>query len=154
MDAVLQVESHQSRIEGQNYLPRSAGHASFDAAQDMVGFLGCKHTLLAHTQLFIYRYSQILLLRAALNVFIPQPVLIPGLSLTQVQDPPLCLIDLHKVHMGPLLKSVQVPLDGIPSLRHVNCTTQLGVVCKLAEGAPSPTVDVTDEDTKQCWSQY
>jgi len=37
--------------------------------------------------------------------------------------------------MGPLLKLVQVPLDGIPSFWCVNCTTQLGVICKLAEGA-------------------
>jgi len=37
--------------------------------------------------------------------------------------------------MGPLLQLVQVPLDGISSFRHVNCTTQLGVVCKHAEDA-------------------
>ena len=48
--------------------------------------------------------------------------------------------------MGPLLELVQVPLDGILSLRHVNCTTQLGVVCSLAEGALNPTVYVIDED--------
>ena len=36
MDAVLQVGSHKSRVEGQNPLPRPAGHAAFDAAQDMV----------------------------------------------------------------------------------------------------------------------
>ncbi|KAK4827937.1 hypothetical protein QYF61_022552 [Mycteria americana] len=50
LDAVLQVGSHQSRVEGQNRLPRPAGHASFDAAQDMVGFLGCERTLPAYTQ--------------------------------------------------------------------------------------------------------
>jgi len=54
--------------------------------------------------------------------------------------------------MGPLLQLVQVPLDGIPSLRHVNHTTQLGVICKLAEGALDPAVCVIDEDTKQHWS--
>ncbi|KAK4832076.1 hypothetical protein QYF61_020632 [Mycteria americana] len=36
--------------------------------------------------------------------------------------------------------------------RHVNCTTQLGVICKLAEAALDPTVYVTDEDIKQHWS--
>ena len=50
--------------------------------------------------------------------------------------------------MGPLLKLIQVLLDGIPSLQHMNRTTQLGVVCKLAEGALDPTVYV-DEDIKQ-----
>ncbi|KAK4829865.1 hypothetical protein QYF61_007257 [Mycteria americana] len=77
-----------------------------------------------------------------------------GIAPTQVQDLALGFVEPHEVHMGPLLKLVQVPLDGIPSLRHVNCTTQLGVTCKLAEGALDPTVYVIDEDIKQYWSQY
>ncbi|KAK4831745.1 hypothetical protein QYF61_018943 [Mycteria americana] len=120
-------------------------------AQDTIGFLGCEHTLLAHVQLFIHQYPQVLLCRAALNPFIPQPVLIPGVALTQVQDPALGLVESHEVHAGPILQLVQVPLDGIPSLRCVNCTTQLGVICKLAEGAldlavnsPGPSPDCRD----------
>ncbi|KAK4819021.1 hypothetical protein QYF61_024137 [Mycteria americana] len=144
LDAVLQVGSHQSRVEGQNHLPQPAGHASFDAAQDMVGLLGCEHTLLAHVQLFIHQYPQVLFCRAALNPFIPHPV----------QDLALGLVEPHEVHMGPLLQLVQVPLDGILSLRHVNHTTQLSVVCKLAEGALDPAVYVIDEDIKQYQSQY
>ncbi|KAK4822574.1 hypothetical protein QYF61_017160 [Mycteria americana] len=102
----------------------------------------------------VHQYPQVLLLRAALNPFIPQPVLILGVAPAQVQDLQLGLDEPHKVHMGPLLKLVQVPLNGIPSLRHVNHTTQLGVLCKFAEGALDPTVYVVDEDIKQCWSQY
>ncbi|KAK4816463.1 hypothetical protein QYF61_017191 [Mycteria americana] len=71
LDAVLQVGSQQRGVKGQNHLPRPAGHASFDAAQDMVGLLGCKHTLPAAVQLFIHQYPQVLLHRAALNPFIP-----------------------------------------------------------------------------------
>ena len=44
--------------------------------------------------------------------------------------------------MGPLLKLVQVHLDGILSFRCVNCTTQLGVICKLAEGALNTTMSL------------
>jgi len=33
-----------------------------------------------------------------------------------VQDPALGLAELHEFDMGPPLKCVQVPLDGIPSL--------------------------------------
>jgi len=47
--------------------------------------------------------------------------------------------------MGPVLELAQVSLDGSPSLRRVSCTTQLGVVCKLAEGALNPTIYVIDE---------
>ena len=104
----------------------------------MVGFLGCDLILLAHIQLFIHQYPQVLLHRAALNPFIPQPVLLLGVALTQVQDLVLGLVEPHEVHMGPLLELVQVPLDGILSVRCVNCTTQLCVICKLAEGAVGP----------------
>ncbi|KAK4822062.1 hypothetical protein QYF61_008871 [Mycteria americana] len=114
--------------------------------EDMVGLLGCECTLSAHVQLFIHQ--------AALNPFIPKPVLIPGVAPTQVQDPALGLVEPHEIYMGPLLELVHVSLDGIASLRRVNHTTQLGVVCKQVEGALNPTVYATDEDIKQRWSQY
>ncbi|KAK4815471.1 hypothetical protein QYF61_002930 [Mycteria americana] len=103
--------------------------------QDTVGFLGCKHTLLAHVQFFIHHYPQVLLRRAALNPFVPQSVLIQGIALTHVQDVALGLVELHEVCTGPLLKPVKVPLDGIPSLKRINGTMQLGVICRLAEGS-------------------
>ncbi|KAK4810711.1 hypothetical protein QYF61_007685 [Mycteria americana] len=84
LDAVLQVRSYQSRVEGQNHLPRPAGHASFDAAQDTVGLLGCERTLPTHAQLFIHQYPQVLFRRATLNHIIPQPVLKPRIAPTQV----------------------------------------------------------------------
>ncbi|KAK4829553.1 hypothetical protein QYF61_005222 [Mycteria americana] len=140
LDAALQVGSQQSGAEGQNHLPPPAGHAAFDAAQDTVGLLGCKHTLSVHVQLFIHQY--------------PQPVLKPRIALTQVQDPAVGLVEPHEVHMNPFLKLVQVPLGGIPSFWHVNCTTQLGVICKLAEGALNLAVNVIDENSEQHWSQY
>jgi len=55
--------------------------------------------------------------------------------------------------VGPLLQPVQVPLDGFPSLQCINCTTQLGVVCKLAEGSLDSIVYVIDEDVEEYQSQ-
>jgi len=52
-----------------------------------------------------------------------------------MHDLALGLVEPREVHTGPLLEVVQVPLDGTPSFRCVNCTTQLGVISKLAEGA-------------------
>ncbi|KAK4815122.1 hypothetical protein QYF61_017397 [Mycteria americana] len=103
LGAVLQVGSHQNRAESQNHLPRPAGHAALDAAQDTVGLLGCERTLSAHVQLFIHQYPQVLLLRAALDSVIPQPVLIPAVAATQMQDPALGLVEPHEVHMGHFL---------------------------------------------------
>ncbi|KAK4817028.1 hypothetical protein QYF61_026034 [Mycteria americana] len=144
---VLQLSDH---LRGPPLDPLQQVHAfpvlrtpELDAVlQDTVGFLGCERTLLAHVQFFIHQYPQVLLFKAALNPFIPQPVLIAGVALIQVQHPARGLAELHKIQMGPLLDLVQVPLDGIQSLRRVNRTTQLGVICKFAEGALGPTVSL------------
>ena len=55
--------------------------------------------------------------------------------------------------MGLLLQPVQVPLDGFPSFQHINCTTQLRVICKLAEGVLDAVVYVIDEDVEEHESQ-
>jgi len=68
------------RAKGQNHLPQSSGHASLDAAQDTVGFLGCKSTLPTHVEFLIHQYPQVLLLRADLEPLSAQPVLVFGIS--------------------------------------------------------------------------
>ena len=69
-------------------------------------------------------------------------MLVLGIALTQIQDLALGLVELQEVHMGPPIKPVKVPLDGMPSLKRVNCTTELGVICKLAEGALNPSLSL------------
>ncbi|KAK4815789.1 hypothetical protein QYF61_007229 [Mycteria americana] len=91
--------------------------------------------------------------RVALD-HIPQPVLKSRIAPTQMQDPTLGLAEPHEVHTGLLLQVVQVPLDDIPSFWRVNCTTQLGVICKLAEGALDLAINVIDENIEQHWSLY
>ena len=70
----------------------------------MVGFLGCKDTLLAHVHLAIHQYLQVLFGRAALNPFLSQLVLLVGVASTQLQDLALGFVKTHEVHLGPLLK--------------------------------------------------
>ncbi|KAJ7395165.1 hypothetical protein BTVI_157294 [Pitangus sulphuratus] len=67
------------------------------------------------------------------------------LLMTKVMGQDLIPEKLKEELQGEL---VQVPLDGIPSFRCVNCTTQPGVICKLAEGALDPFVYVTDDETE------
>jgi len=86
LDAGLQVGSHESRVKGQNHLSRPTGHAALDAAQDMVGFLGCKRTLPAHAELLIHQHPQVLLLRAAQEPLSAQPVLVFGIAPTHVAE--------------------------------------------------------------------
>ncbi|NWW82991.1 F120B protein, partial [Climacteris rufus] len=153
LDAVLQIASHQSRVDRENPLPCPAGHSAFDAGRGAVGFLGCECTLPDLVKLFIQQHSKALL-RAALNPFSIQPVFVLGIAPTQVQDLVLCLVEFDEVCTHPPLKPVPITLDGISSLQHIDCTTQPGVIGKFAEGALDATVCVTDKDVEQCWSQY
>ncbi|KAJ7407269.1 formin-2-like protein [Willisornis vidua] len=57
-----------------------------------------------------------------------QPVLVLRIGLTQVQDLAAGLVELHKVHTDPDLKSVTVPLDGMSIVPH-----SLGVVFPLVQ---------------------
>ena len=50
--------------------------------------------------------------------------------------------------MGPLLQPAQVPLDGFPSLQCIDCTTQLGVIHKLAENVLDIIIYVIDKNDK------
>jgi len=67
----LQVRPHQCRAEGQDHLPRPAGHASFDAVQNTVDFLGCEDTVLVHVQFPIHQYPQILFWHGCASSFYP-----------------------------------------------------------------------------------
>ncbi|PKU45118.1 hypothetical protein llap_4569 [Limosa lapponica baueri] len=149
---IKQLGSHESRAEEDNHLPWPTGHASFYAAWDMIGFLVCKRTLLVHVQFFVHQYPQVP--RAALNTFIPQSILILVIISTQMQDPPLGLVELHEICISPFLRPVKVSLGGIPSLYCNTCTTQLGVIPIIAERALNHTFYVIDEDIKQYWSLH
>jgi len=67
----------------------------------------------AHVQLPICQYPQVLLGRAALNSFIPQPLLMLGVAPTHMQNLALGLVEPHEVHTGPLLELVQSPRWGL-----------------------------------------
>jgi len=109
LDARLQV-GVSSRVEQRNRIPSLDLLATL-VLVDIVGLLGCEWMLSAHVQLFIHYYPQVLLDRAVLNPFIPQPVLIAGVAPNQMQDPALGLVEPHEVHTGPLLGVVQVLLQ-------------------------------------------
>jgi len=65
-----------------------------------------------------------------------------------MQDLALGPVEPLEVLTGPFFELVLVPLDVIPSFWCVSCTTQLGVICKLAKGSLNPAVYVIDENVK------
>lgn len=87
---------------------------SFDAAQDTVGFLGCKHTLLACVEL--YQPTHLSPLQSNSQPVHHQALLIVGI--THMQDFAVGLAELNEVCTGKLLKLLRVSQDGISSFQH------------------------------------
>ena len=102
-------------------------------------FLGCKHSLMAHVQLFIHQYPQVLLHRVTLSPAISPSVFVFGIAPTKMQELALGL--------SPPFKPVKISLDGIPYLQYVDLTTQLGIVSKSENGALNPTICVTNNSS-------
>jgi len=67
LDAVRQMGPQKGKVEGDNHLPCPAGHLSLDAAHDTLGPPGCKHTMLAHGQLFVHQDPQVLLCKTPVD---------------------------------------------------------------------------------------
>ena len=139
MDAVLQKRPHKSRVVEDNHFPVPAGHPSFGAAQDTAGLLGCKHTLLAHIKSFTYQDSYVLG-RTTLTDFFCRFAYICGIISSQMQKLAFCFTEPHQVQPFVYIK---VPLEGTLSFCCMNCTPQLGVISKLAEGVCSSSSSVS-----------
>ena len=65
----------------------------------------------------------------------------------KVQDPALGLVELHTIGLSPAIQHVQILLKG-------NTSSQLGVICKITEGALNPLIQVISKDIKQDQPQY
>lgn len=93
-------------------------YAALDAAENTFGFLGCRCTLPGHVELFRHKHPLILLSRETQSILHPASICAcdctdPGAgdNFTRFKQAPPSL--------------VKVPLDDIPSLQCVNCTTHL-----------------------------
>ncbi|KAK4823855.1 LOW QUALITY PROTEIN: hypothetical protein QYF61_007503 [Mycteria americana] len=147
----LNVSLVDSSAEYRGTIPTPAGHAIFDTSQDAIGFLGHLGTLLAHIQPALDQHLQVLFLWAAFQPLCPKPVALHGVAVAQVQDLALGLVEPHTIGFGPSIQPVQVPLQSLPPLKQINTPTQLGVTCKLTEGALDPFVQIIDKDN---WPQH
>ncbi|KAK4820044.1 hypothetical protein QYF61_017857 [Mycteria americana] len=142
------------RPQGDNHFPSPAGHAIPDTSQDAVGLLGHLGTLSAHIQPSVNQHPQVLFCQAAFQPLFPKPVALHGVVVAQVQDSALSLVESHTIGLGPSIQPVQIPLQSLSPLKQINTPTQLGVICKLTEGALDPFVQIIDKDIKQNWPQH
>ncbi|KAK4806839.1 hypothetical protein QYF61_005635 [Mycteria americana] len=149
LNTVFEVRPHQGRVQGHDHFPSPAGHAISDTSQDAIGLLGHLGTLLAHIQAAVNQHAQVLFCQAAFQPLFPKPVALHGVIVTQVQNLTLGLVKPHTIDLGPPIQPVQVPLQSLPPLKQINTLTQLGVVCKLTDGALNPLIQIMDKDIKQ-----
>ncbi|KAK4830186.1 LOW QUALITY PROTEIN: hypothetical protein QYF61_009213 [Mycteria americana] len=154
LNTVFEVRPHQCRVQGHDHFPTPAGHTIPDTNQDAIGFLGHLGTLLAHIQPAVNQHPQVILCRAAFQPLFPKPVVLHGVVVTQVQDLALGLAEPHTIGPSPSIQPVQVPLQSLPTLKQINTPAQLGVICKLTEGALDPLIQIIDKDIKQDWPQH
>ena len=118
--------------------PSTCCHCSFDAAQDTVGFLSCKSTLMTNVLLCVHQKQQIFLQMSVLKFF-SHSAHIYGIVLTHI---PFHLTLLNLIRFT--YQACPGTSDGIPSFCCMNCTTQPGAINKLAEGTLELTIYVTD----------
>jgi len=147
------VRPHQCRVQGHNHLPTPAGHTIPATSQDAVGLLGHLGTLLAHGQPAVSQHPKIFFHWAALQPLFPKPVALCGVVVTQVEDLALGLVEPHIADLSPSIQPIQIPPQGLPTLKQTDTAAQLGVICKLIEGALNPLIQIIDKDTKQDWPQ-
>jgi len=44
------------------------------------------------------------------------------------------------------MQPAQIPLQSLPTLQQIDTPTQLGVICRLTEGALNPVIQIIDKD--------
>jgi len=145
------VKPHQCLVQGHNNFPAPAGHTIPDTSQDAIGLLGHLDTLLAHVQLAVDQHPQILFLQAAFQSLWSKTVELHGIVVTKVQDLALGLTETHTIGLLPSIHSVQIPLQTLLTLQQLNTATQLGVTCKLTEGALNPLIQKFCKQALDCW---
>lgn len=91
----------------------------------LLAFAAKAHSWLTVSLLNVYQDSQVHLHRAA-----PQPVSLQGVIPFQNFARP---VEFHMVSVSPFFLSIQVSLHGSSALKHIDCSIQFCVICKLDE---------------------
>ena len=90
-----------------------------------------------------------------MQLLCPKPVALPGV----VQDLALGLlsmvyVELHPIDLSPVIQPVQITQQGLPNLKQISTSCQLGVIYKLSQGELNPLVQVINKDTEEGRPQY
>lgn len=106
-------------------------------------------TLLAHVHLSIDQHPQVCSFHTVFQPHCPKPGVLPGAAATKTQDSALGIAELHPIGLSLAVQPVQIPLQCIPTPRQIDTSCQLGVICKLNEGALNSLVQDINKNTEQ-----
>ncbi|KAK4822308.1 hypothetical protein QYF61_013007 [Mycteria americana] len=84
----------------------------------------------------------------------PLPISLVLQTLPQLRCPSLDTLQHLNVSLGVGGPTLNTAFESLPALQQINTPTQLGVICKLTEGALDPFVQIIDKDIKQNWPQH
>jgi len=70
---------------------------------------------------------------------------------THLQDSAFGLVKSLITDLGPSTQCAQIPLQSLPTLEQISTPAQLGVICKLTEGALDPLIQIIGKDIEQNW---
>ena len=130
LDTVLHMWPHHCGVEEKDQLSWPAGGALPNAAQEAIGLLCHKDTLLAHVQLLCcYQDSS-----GPLCLGSSQPVLVAGVTPPQVQDMAFPFVEMQEVPPAPFLQHVKILLNGNTTSWCTGHSSKFCIVHKLAEG--------------------
>jgi len=79
---------------------------------------------------------------------------LPGVVVTKVQDSALGPVELHPIGLSPTIQPIQVPLYGLPMLRQIDTSSQIGVTGKLTDDALNSLIEIINKYVKQNGLQY
>ena len=71
-----------------------------------------------------------------------------------MQDLALGVVEPHPIHLSPEIQTVHILLKDLPTTRQIDTSCQLGVICKLTEGALSALIQVINKNIEQDMPQY
>ena len=109
---------------------------------------------LSISALYPAQYIQVHFLYTVFQPLCPKPVALPGVVVAKEQDPAFGLVEPHPIGFSPAIQPFQIPLSGLATLRQINASSQLGVICKLTEGALNALIQVINKDIEEDRPQH
>ncbi|TRZ22684.1 hypothetical protein HGM15179_004392 [Zosterops borbonicus] len=149
----LKVWPYHCQLQKKNHFPPPAGHTIPDPGQDAIGPLGHLGTpWLMFT--CCHQNPQVPFCLGTVQPHRLQLITLQGVVVAKMQDLELDLVKPCITVLGPSIQLVQVPLQGPPTLQQIDTRSQLGVICKFADGGLDPLIQIISKDIKQDWAQH